>query len=545
MADRTYELFIQVINKEKDGIRASDDEGNSVPGTIDLDDLRKATIGVFDRWLKSNSIQHRDDLEVLGTHLYRALFPDEVNTMFRNNLKIASKASPPQRLRLHLSFEGNAKDLIHLPWEFLYYPDNEFGGFISATSNLVFCRYLPWESGGRPSLEPEQGPLKMLVAVCQPDGMPRIVADKVLNALGELETMEKAGEKADVEITKLQQPTRTSLRNKLHEHKPHVLHFIGHGDYDENSGEGSIFLVKGEDNYDPEPLNHKDLIDCFRNAEAPLPRLVFLEMCEGAETEVNSWKLSPFTGLAPNLLLQRIPAVVAMQYSITNDDAQIFASSFFREIAKGEKLDLAVQIARDELGFEKKYNNRVFGTPVLYMRSSDGIILRKKHSEQPQQEPGQSDIGKSTPAAEAKQGEQTSTGPEHVHVPIEKTNAPGLSVAVASEVNQAVGAVTAQSPPQTISVLSAKGSSLPLSSVSTLENEIIAAGQQKAEALIPDIKGRMSMTRLLRQMREAIIGKTIPEIEEILYEKSKQDIDDDTFSVLEAMIEKVATLKES
>ncbi len=99
--------------------------------------------------------------------------------------------------------------------------------------------------------------------------------------------------------------------------------------------------------------------------------LVILNACQGAKISSNQ----AFAGTAPNLVRRGIPAVVAMQYSIWDSTAKIFADEFYRTLALGYPIDAAIQTTRNAISMEVGLDKPDFATPVLYMRAKDGIIL--------------------------------------------------------------------------------------------------------------------------------------------------------------------------
>jgi hypothetical protein len=77
--------------------------------------------------------------------------------------------------------------------------------------------------------------------------------------------------------------------------------------------------------------------------------------------------------VAQSLMQQGIPAVVAMQFEVTDEAAIAFAQRFYEVLAAGHLVDTAVAEARKAIfgqGHEVEW-----GTPVLYLRSSEGHIF--------------------------------------------------------------------------------------------------------------------------------------------------------------------------
>jgi len=79
--------------------------------------------------------------------------------------------------------------------------------------------------------------------------------------------------------------------------------------------------------------------------------------------------------MAPRLVQKGVPAVIAMQYSIRDETAKLFADKFYRTLALGKPVDEAVQSARNLISIQIGPDRRDFATPVLYMRARDGVIL--------------------------------------------------------------------------------------------------------------------------------------------------------------------------
>ena len=72
---------------------------------------------------------------------------------------------------------------------------------------------------------------------------------------------------------------------------------------------------------------------------------------------------------------QGIPAVIAMQFEISDPAALVFSQSFYQAIADGLPVDVAMVEARRAMFAEG--NEVEWATPVLYLRSPDGRIFLK------------------------------------------------------------------------------------------------------------------------------------------------------------------------
>src|SRR5260370_4564128 len=322
----------------------------------EIDKLHLDTIHIFENMLSEARIKRREELEVLGKHLYRIIFNKGVEDFFQQALE---KVTDRKRLRVQLSFEEKAADVGSLRWEYLYYPKSERrrGFFLATHVDLVLSRYMPLETSSL-NLAPVESSLRILIVISNPEDerLGPVGAEPIIEAMGKL------GERYSIEFERLEKPTVDNFIDKLRTVKPHVLHFFGHVRYDMKEEEAKIALLE-IDEKSVIRLTDKEFTDCFIRARL-VPRLVFLHLCESSTIDFNA----NFDRLAPELIRANIPAVVAMKYPITTKDATVFCRTFYDELAKGEPVDAAVQEGRYRI------KSHLFGTPVLYLQSSDSIV---------------------------------------------------------------------------------------------------------------------------------------------------------------------------
>jgi CHAT domain-containing protein len=179
---------------------------------------------------------------------------------------------------------------------------------------------------------------------------------------GVLGGLEQAGQ---VRLERLEAATLTALRQRLRRDDWHVFHFIGHGGFDAHAQDGLLVLE------DPAGLSRlvsaQALGVPLHNHDAL--RLVVLNACEGARADPTD----PFAGTAQTLIQQGIPAVVAMQFEITDPAAIAFTSELYAAVADGYPLDAALSQARQAIYTD--VSEIEWATPVLYLRAPDGRIF--------------------------------------------------------------------------------------------------------------------------------------------------------------------------
>ena len=158
----------------------------------------------------------------------------------------------------------------------------------------------------------------------------------------------------------------SALQLELERSEVHILHFIGHGGYDEGTGDGTLMF---EDEQGRGRKVPGSTLATLLNDHDPL-RLLVLNACEGARSGVED----PFAGVALSVVRRGAPAVIAMQFEITDTAALTFANHFYLAVANGLPIDAACTAARKAVFAED--NQVEWATPVLYMRAPDGVVFQ-------------------------------------------------------------------------------------------------------------------------------------------------------------------------
>src|SRR5215218_9245305 len=289
-----------------------------------------------------------------GRGLFESLLVGDVRTRYEMSLSEARRQGKGLRLKLRIQ----PSELAVLPWEFLY--DAERDRYPSLSSNTPLVRYLDLPQ----SVEPLRvsPPLRVLGMVASPSGL------DPLDVKHERRLVEEAikGLREDglLEITWLEGQTWRHLMRAMRRGPWHIFHFVGHGGFDPTTEEGAIALSND--------TGHMHLLRARSLAELlddhyPL-RLVFLNSCEGARGSESD----AFSSTAATLVRRGVPAVVAMQYEITDRAAIEFSRDFYEALADSLPVDAAVTEARAAVSMDSMLE---WGTPVLYMHSPDGRVF--------------------------------------------------------------------------------------------------------------------------------------------------------------------------
>lgn len=297
----------------------------------------------------------------VGDQLFSALFSGPVRSLFERSLGMIHGRAQGLRIKLHIDPEDESlAQLASLPWEYLY--RKETRDFLNLSRFTPIVRYLDVPRPYTPlPLEP---PLRILVAMSSPTGYAHLDLER------ERTLIEMSWAQMDaVQVDFMEHASIESLHERLSSQTYHVLHYMGHGDFDERTGQGVLVL---EDEKRQGEMVHGNTLGILLR-DVPRLRLVFLNACETART-TRKKGLDPFAGVASALVMAGIPAVVAMQFPISDQAATTFSHKFYSLLARGERVDSAVAEGRRAIRLASS-DTLEWGTPVLFMRAPEGIIF--------------------------------------------------------------------------------------------------------------------------------------------------------------------------
>jgi hypothetical protein len=314
-----------------------------------------------------------------GKLLYDALIQGAIREAFRAARDEAKRNN--QILRIKLSIDPNLEGLVEVaavPWEFAV---NDTG--VPISTEYSFCRFLS-RAEPLPRLSIEGATIKVLLTSALPkelaEKFPVDVAAEVAAIRAALKPLEEQGALAVVELPHL---TGRKLQKAIENEQPHVIHYVGHGVFEE--GIGSLVLEKTDGTRQDMPVDV--LVD---NLIGSPVRLVVLNACLTGKVELNLLR-----GIAPALLAANIPAVVAMQSSVGDEAGVVFAEDFYQNLAEYKPIDTCV--SRGRRAIRNSTATRDWGLATLYMRAPDGLLF---------EQPGAKDAASSALAVPA----QPSTG---------------------------------------------------------------------------------------------------------------------------------------
>ncbi|WP_428261619.1 CHAT domain-containing protein [Haliangium sp.] len=337
----------------------------------------------------------RVDTAETGRLLYEALFPDRIRSGCTAALAVAR--SDPERyggVRVRLCISPDAPELHALPWERVYLDDGAGMHPLAADGRTPFSRTLAQATRVRSGLG--ERPVRMLFAVANPHGMS---PEQELDVSAELESLDEAlaamppALRARLEVSLMPGrtalsgiarrglascgyaivPGPTSLDNLMNAWQQgpgfDLFHLVAHGAFaastEGRAGKTTLALETADGELCP--VADQDFVTKLGSATSR-PRLVFLSACHSAERDPTNAML----GLAPKLVQQDVPAVVAMQHPIAMEHNRTLVSTFYRRLLEHGVVDLAMNQARAALFTSESLD---WSTPALYMRLADARLL--------------------------------------------------------------------------------------------------------------------------------------------------------------------------
>ncbi len=355
-----------------------------------------------------------DHQKVIGQALYKVLFADRVSGVLQVALRSAEAEGKGLHLRLKFAADPVERSrLADYPWELLH----DGTRFLLLRSGVSLSRYIT------DAMIPAQVERKERLRVWLVSSK---AADQSLEmgALPDLEReaiaqgLTKAEAVGLISLNIRPRAERRALQRDLTdcspEERPHVLHFDGHGLYGQrccsclrlhNTVRRSRCATEGCGQGLPEPEGFLAMEDGRGGVEWVSAQdfawpvkdagvaLVVLSACRSG-TSVGSE--SVFSGAAQQLIDQRIPAVVGMQYAVGVEAASDFSEQFYRELGQREPIAQAVSAGRKAMGMRGNQWYR----PVLYLRWADdegGKLFVESQPEPPNVVPPE-EVGSSTPS---------------------------------------------------------------------------------------------------------------------------------------------------
>jgi tetratricopeptide (TPR) repeat protein len=262
-------------------------------------------------------------------------------------------------MRLRLSLDQSVDDL---PWEFLCLNDD----FMALNPRSPVVRYI--EGAASCSLVKVEYPLRVLVVIAKPSDEVPLDTDAEKESI--TAALKPLTDQGIVHLSFIEgNNTWGKLMDALLPNRTHILHFIGHGAFDETNNEG-VLIMADED-------GKTQVVDSERLRVLVQGRsrlaLIVLNSCLGTL----GGDAQPFSSVAAGLVKSGIPAVIAMQFEISDDAAREISQIFYTSLSLNMPVDAALTEARRRI-FLSNRNSLEWATPILFMQVTDGQLFEFK-----------------------------------------------------------------------------------------------------------------------------------------------------------------------
>lgn len=298
--------------------------------------------------------QTAEAVTLLGRELYRVLLHDEaVKKLFFEGIGRCH-----DRYCLRIVF-GNAvcenfqqrEILFALPWEFLH----DGHEFLNLDPHRQIVRCVNPHRDEIPLRQVAR--LHVLVVFSMPNDQELLDGDR------ELQLLEEAWpESSNLTVTFLRNPSIVALRQTLrNDPSINMLHFIGHGDFDPDKGEGCILFTRP--NQATQPISGAHFATMI--GEFNTLSLVFFNACVTARASGSS-SFNPLNSVAGALASRGFPAVIAMNFSIGDQAALNLSAGLYEALAGGFSIQQVMAEGRLSI-FGNDLQRLEWGTPVLFL----------------------------------------------------------------------------------------------------------------------------------------------------------------------------------
>ena len=314
-----YEDFDLLIDRHgPDGYRARvlrspEGEGAAVEFVMPFAPLEVENfllrLGQGGRGKRGGGRPESEPLKEFGGKLYGAVFQDELREILQRSLSSTRAQNVGLRLRLRLS---DTPELAELPWEFLY--DTGHKRFLARSRHSPLVRYL--DLPDPPHSLSVDGPLRVMVVISNPSDYDQLDAEREWRLLNSALAQQLADGRVVIErLAASMSALRAGCASKNFTFS--ILSAMASTGL---TGQRGV-VMEGADGRSHE-VTGDELGGLL--SEYGQTRLAVLNACEGARSDAKDL----FGGMAQTLIQQGLPAVVAMQFQISDAAAIIFAREF-------------------------------------------------------------------------------------------------------------------------------------------------------------------------------------------------------------------------
>lgn len=309
--------------------------------------------------LESWRRQAKREGRLLYTNIVQ-VYPD-LNNML-GVAQLAAQKDGPENLTL--VFDGS-REYLGMPYELLH------DGKAPLVVSNPLCRRLSGLNSHNAQdfdsfvqwLRKKNLPLKILFISA---GTKNISSDKEIDEL-QKRISQQAGRlklKLEVKIISTTQATYDAVRKQLEKCSYHIVHYAGHGTYNDTTGEDSgLRLRRKENSEDRVTLTARDIANLMAASET---HLFYLNTCVGAWTGSDLLLRNyDYLGVMDAIARAGVPYVLGFRWYVTDSGSRRFAAHFYNYLFQQPLVpERAVWYARQQIYMEKG-NDETWMSPIL------------------------------------------------------------------------------------------------------------------------------------------------------------------------------------
>jgi tetratricopeptide (TPR) repeat protein len=238
-------------------------------------------------------------------------------------------------------------EILNLPWEIAIDPVSQ------QPLNEIDRLFISKNCLDTPRKEQnlKGGPLKVLVMISSPKDVHvkgRLNYEEEERQI--LKSFKQLYRSGEVQIDFTDNGSLAALKRKIGQNDYHILHFTGHGDFDEAKGEGRL-LLENDLSLNSESIGANAFAEAVLKPSHTIP-LVVLCSCKTAQANLEKG----MAGVTSALLQKGIPSAVSMGLSILDNYATSFAANFYESISKKETIQESFKKACNLVKVEETEN---------------------------------------------------------------------------------------------------------------------------------------------------------------------------------------------
>ncbi|QSJ20672.1 tetratricopeptide repeat protein [Nostoc sp. UHCC 0702] len=305
---------------------------------------------------KANKIEQK--FQEWGQQLFELVFPRTTKAW-----DFFQEATRQGLDKCEINISSDNPTVLNLPWELLHSPDYQF----LAPSLAGMYRSLNGYAVRANIGKLPQDKLNILLVIARPYGEKDVALKTIARPL--LEALKPIQKYVNLKV--LRPPSFEEFEQELNAHKDfyHIVHFDGHGSFDENStgfqhsygSKGQGVLVFENTDGSPQIITAAQIAQSLNDCRVPI---FVLNACKSAQEGDGS-----FSSVATRLVSLGAKSVVAMAYNVQVEAAKHFIGRFYQQLVTGTDVSTAVAAARRQV-----VNQRLRSSPRGDLPLADWMV---------------------------------------------------------------------------------------------------------------------------------------------------------------------------